>query len=69
MPGSGKPLPALEQYAVASVFLAEYAAEQRWSLAFASSQNALSHLADEALREFEAGETLLLEPERDFPHH
>lgn len=58
-----------EQDAVASVFLAELDSERRWTQAFSSSQDELSQLADEALREFEAGETLPLDPERDFPHH
>ena len=62
-------LPEPEQDAVASVFLAELESEHRWSQAFASSQDALSQLADEALREFEAGETLPMDSERDFPHH
>ena len=62
-------LPAPEQDAVASVFLAELQCEQRWTQAFAGSQDELSQLADEALREFEAGETLPMNPERDFPNH
>lgn len=62
-------LPETEQDAVASVFLAELDSERRWSQAFASSQGELSQLADEALREFETGETLPMDPERDFPHH
>ncbi|MEO7297946.1 MAG: hypothetical protein ABI042_05140 [Verrucomicrobiota bacterium] len=62
-------LPELEQDAVASVFLAELRSEERWTHAFASSQDELSQLADEALREFEAGETLPMDPKRDFPHH
>ena len=52
-------LPAREQDAVASVFLAELQSERGWTQAFASSQDELSQdelsqLADEALREFEA---------------
>ena len=62
-------LPEPEQDAVASVFLAELHSEQRWTQAFAGSQDELSQLADEALREFEAGETLPMNPERDFPNH
>ena len=62
-------LPEPEQDAVASVFLAELQSEQRWAQAFASSQGELSKLADEALREFEAGETLPMDAERDFPNH
>ena len=62
-------LPEPEQDAVASVFLAELESERHWAQSFASSQEELSQLADEALREFEAGETLPMDPERDFPHH
>ena len=62
-------LPETEQDAVASLLLAELESEQRWSEAFAASQHQLAALADEALREFEAGETLPMDLERDFPHH
>ena len=62
-------LPEPEQDAVASVFLAELEAERHWTQLFASSQDELFQLADEALREFEAGETLPMDPERDFLHH
>ena len=62
-------LPAAEQDALASVFLAELKSEQRWAQAFGSSQDELAKLADEALREFEAGETLPLDPARDLPNH
>ena len=62
-------LPEPEQDAVASVFLAELQSEQRWTQTFASTQDELSQLADEALREFEAGETLPMDTERDFPNH
>ena len=62
-------LPESEQDALASLFLAELESERRWSQAFASSQEQLATLADEALREFEAGETLPLDLERDFPNH
>ncbi len=62
-------LPDAEQDSFASLLLAELESEQRWSQAFASTQNQLATLADEALREFEAGETLPLDIERDFPHH
>lgn len=62
-------LPEPEQDAVASVFLAELESERRWTQAFVSSQDKLSQLADEALREFEAGETFPMNPERDFPNH
>ena len=51
-------LPEPEQDAVASLLLAELQSEQRWTHSFASSQDQLAQLADEALREFAADETL-----------
>lgn len=58
-----------EQDAFASLLLAELDSERRWSEAFAATQDELSTLADEALREFEAGETRPMDLERDFPNH
>jgi len=57
-----------EQDAFASLLLAELESEQKWSQAFAASQDKLSSLADEALAEFESGQTLPLDLDRDFPH-
>ena len=62
-------LPEAEQNALASFVLAELESEKQWAQAFASSQEQLSVLADEALREFKAGETQPLNLARDFPHH
>ncbi len=62
-------LPEPEQDSFASLLLAELDSEHRWSQAFASTQDKLAALADEALREFEAGETQPLDLDRDFPHH
>ena len=62
-------LPDTEQDAVASLLLAELESERRWSHAFASSQDQLGELADEALREFKAGETLPMDLARDFKDH
>lgn len=62
-------LPVADQDAVASFLLAELKSEQQWSKSFASSQDQLGSLADEALREFEAGDTQPLDVERDFPDH
>jgi hypothetical protein len=61
-------LPDAEQDAFASLFLAEIDSERRWSEAFANTQNELSTLADEALREFEAGGSKQLELDCDFPN-
>ena len=44
-------LPESEQDAVASLLLAEFESERRWADSFASSQDELARLADEALRE------------------
>jgi hypothetical protein len=57
-----------EQNAFASLLLAELESERRWTRLFASSHRQMESLADEALAEFEAGETLPLDVERDFPH-
>ena len=62
-------LPEPEQDAVASFLLAELESEQRWAHSFASSQEQLAQLADEALREFAAGETLPMDLKRDFPNN
>ena len=62
-------LPEPEQDAVASLFLAELASERRWSQSFALSQDELAHLADEAPREFAAGETFPMDLKRDFPNN
>lgn len=50
-------LPEKEQDAVAAFFLEELASEKKWSELFAASQDKLAAMADEALKEFEAGET------------
>jgi hypothetical protein len=62
-------LPNSEQDAFASLLLAELDSERRWAETFAASQVELSVLADEALREFEAGQTQPLELKHDFPNH
>ena len=58
-----------EQDAMASLLLAELQSEQHWTHSFASSQDQLAQLADEALREFAAGGTLPMDLKRDFPNH
>ncbi len=62
-------LPEAEQDAVASLLLAELDSERRWAEVFAATQNQLSELAEEALREFAGGETQPLDFERDFQNH
>ena len=44
-------LPAAEQDAFASLLLAELDSDRRWTEAFAATQDQLSTLADEALRD------------------
>jgi hypothetical protein len=61
-------LPDPEQDAFASLLLAELESERRWTQSFAASQNQLAKMADEALAEFEAGETLPMDLDRDFTH-
>lgn len=62
-------LPESEQDSLASLFLAELESERKWSRAFASSQDQLGELAEEALRELEAGDSQPLDLDRDFPNH
>ncbi len=57
-----------EQNAMASFVLAELGAERRWAHSFASSQDKLAQMAEEALGEYNAGKTRPLELKRDFPH-
>ena len=56
-------LPAGEQDALAEWLLAELRAEHRWDQAFATSHDALSDLADEALQDDKAGRTRKLDPD------
>ena len=46
-----------DQDAFATLLLEELASEQRWARAFAKSQDKLATLADEAISEFERGQT------------
>lgn len=62
-------LPDVEQDAFASLLLAEIKSEHRWAEAFASTPDQLSSLADEALRELEAGMTQPMDLDRDFKDH
>ena len=56
-------LPPDEQDVLAQWILAELALDRRWDEAFASSQDALAQLADEALAEHRAGRTEPLDPD------
>jgi hypothetical protein len=50
-------LPEEDQDAIATLILEELISEQRWTEAFANSQDQLSRLADEAIEEFKRGQT------------
>lgn len=56
-------LPVQRQNAIATWLLEEMASEQRWEQAFANSHDLLAELADEALAEHRAGQTLPLDPD------
>lgn len=57
-------LPEAEQEAAGAWILAELEAERRWDDLFARSADLLSEMADEAIREDEAGLTQPLDPDR-----
>jgi len=59
-------LPDPEQDAFAEILLAELDSERRWYESFATTQDQLAALADEALGELEAGQTQSMDFERDF---
>jgi hypothetical protein len=62
-------LPEEDQDALAEMLLNELASEERWTEAFAKSQDKLALLAKEALIEFEQGKTRLIEEDSDFSHN
>ena len=54
-------LPEDEQNLLAKTLLEDFAAEGKWNETLANSPNTLGSLADDALAEYEAGETRPLE--------
>ena len=56
-------LPESEQEAIGAWLLAEIESERRWDDLFARSSGVLERMADEALREHEAGLTQPLDPD------
>jgi len=50
-------LPEEQKETLAAIVIEEIAAEKRWQKAFASSQDALAKMAEEALEEHRRGET------------
>ncbi|BAZ44748.1 hypothetical protein NIES4102_17650 [Chondrocystis sp. NIES-4102] len=59
-----KKLPDNEQDIIAAIILEEIEEEIIWDQAFANSQDLLATLAAEAMREYQAGETQELDPEK-----
>lgn len=57
-------LPPEAQDAIAALLLAELESERRWDDLFARSQKELTKLADDALRDDDAGETEDLVPDK-----
>lgn len=57
-------LPEDQQNELAKILLEDLAAEEKWEEAFAKTQDQVSTLADEAVAEFERGETRSLEESR-----
>ena len=62
-------LPEEDQDALAEMLLSDLASEERWSEAFAKSQDKLALLAREALAEYKQGKTKLIEENSDFSHN
>jgi hypothetical protein len=62
-------LPEEDQDALAEMLLYDLASEERWTEAFAKSQDKLALLAKEALTEFKEGKTKLIEEDSDFSHN
>ena len=58
-----KTLPSSDQDAIAAMILEELEDEARWDEAFAKSQDVLAKLADEAMAEYRAGKTQVLDPD------
>lgn len=58
-----KALPTDKQDAIATLIMKELEDEAKWDAAFASSQNLLADLAAEAMAEYNADQTQVLNPE------
>ena len=61
-------LPEEDQDSFAETLLGDLASEERWTEAFAKSQDKLAVLAKEALIEYRRGKTKLIEEDSDFSH-
>ena len=62
--GEASKLSQQEQDAMAAWLLAELASERRWDEVFSRSVGQLAQLAGEALAEYRAGQTELLDPDK-----
>ena len=56
-------LDADKQDAIATLIMEELESEAKWDASFASSQDLLADLAAEAMAEYNAGQTQVLNPE------
>ncbi|MFC1527084.1 hypothetical protein ACFL6X_09795 [Candidatus Latescibacterota bacterium] len=56
-----KELPGEQQDAIAAIIMAEIESDRQWETAYASSQDELAGLAEEAQTEYRAGKTKPLE--------
>lgn len=56
-----KELPGEQQDAIAAIIMAEIESDRQWETAYASSQDELASLAEEAQAEYRAGKTQPLE--------
>jgi hypothetical protein len=59
-----KKLSQTEQDALASLIFNELEAEEKWSQSFAKSPELLAEMAQKALKEYDAGVTEELDPDR-----
>lgn len=57
-------LPETEQDAIAQIVLDEIESERKWDSLFSKSSEKLGKLADKAWKEYEAGQTEPLDPEK-----
>ena len=61
-------LPQEDQDALAEMLIRDLASEERWTEAYARSQDKLAILAKEAMAEFKQGNTKLVDENSDFSH-
>lgn len=64
--GRASSLSEKEQDRFAQFLISEIDDAREWEASFSSSQNELAHMAREALAEYKAGKTRLMDISRDF---